>query len=186
MIGVCAVRASARLTHDDRERSANLSEEHEPVDVALAECEPNERLVIDLALGGMASRGWIEEPDDTELLELIATLRELFAKYPLCRQEFKLTGDLWHDLHAARPGEYLIGAYECYCEERWQREEAERWSCPCGETFALSGYNPKRPDFWTLGSDGLFVEQVTKCPLCTRELAKAHEDCANGQLDLGF
>jgi hypothetical protein len=176
----------ARVTNRDRERSPNVAEEQEPVDAALAECEPNERLAIDLALGGMASRGWIDEPEDTELLELIATLRKVYANHPLCQQEINLTGESWHDLHAARPAEYLLGAYERYCQERWMREEAEHWSCPCGETFALCGYDPERPDFWTLGSDDLFVEPVTKCPRCTRELPKAHQDAGQGQLALGF
>jgi hypothetical protein len=163
-----------------------LPEQHEPVDVALADCEPNERLVIELALGRMESHGWIQDPDDQEMLGLIATLRKLYADTQLCRFEVRLTGELWHDVHAARPAEYLIGAYECYCQERWQREEAERWSCPCGETLALSGYDPKRPDFWTLASDGLFGEEVKTCPRCARRLARAFADCATGQLGLGF
>lgn len=152
----------------------------------LTECEPNERVVLELALCAMEARGWIEDPDDAELEALLHALRELYAAKPLCQTSVELTGDMWHDLHAARPGEYLVRAYEGHCEERWQREETERWSCPCGETLALSGYSHSHPDFWTLTSDGLFAAQVTTCLTCRRNLAKAREDCANGQLGFGF
>ncbi len=163
-----------------------MPEHQQLVAVALAECEPNERLAIDLALDGMASRGWIDQPDDSELRDLIATLRKVYAHHPRCACRRHAPRETSGDATAARRAEYLIGAYERYCQERWMREQAEHWSCPCGETFALCGYDLKRPDFWTLGSDELFAEPVTECPRCARELAKAHEDCGNGQLALGF
>jgi hypothetical protein len=61
--------------------------------------EPNEALVIALALDHMAARGWIEEADDG----LIAHLRRLYHANPLCQIEVKFTGEVLHDALAARP-----------------------------------------------------------------------------------
>jgi DNA methylase len=144
--------------------------------------EQNERLVIELALGVMQGKGWVEEPDD----ELIQTLRRLYHDNPVCQQEVKFTGEMLHDMCAARPGEYLAAAFENECQERWEREEAERWSCPCGYTFGLYSWSPTKADFYTLTTDGLFDSGVTKCPSCARNLAKVRAEHADGQLGFAF
>lgn len=68
--------------------------------------EPNEALVIELALGVMQGKGWIEEPDG----ELVEELRALYHANPLCQAQVTFTGEILHDMVAARPGEYLAAA----------------------------------------------------------------------------
>jgi hypothetical protein len=144
--------------------------------------EPNERLVIELALLVMQGKGWIDEPDD----ELIETLRRLYHANPICQQEVTFNGDIMHDLCAGRPGEYLAAAYENERQEYWERYEAQRWSCPCGTTFGLYAWSEKRAHFYTLTDTGLFDTQVTACPRCNRNLAKARAAHADGQLGFAF
>lgn len=156
-------------------------EEHDDCTGALENCESNERLVIEIAVRVMESKGWIEEDPDDELIE---TLRRLYQANPMCQFEVKFTGDLMHDLCAGRPGEYLAVAYERECQEHWERHEAERWSCPCGHTFGLYSWSERQVHFFTLTDDGLFDEQAVKCPSCKRDLAKARAETANGQLGL--
>lgn len=144
----------------------------------------NEDIVIAIALDVMCGKGWIEdeEPDD----ELIETLKRLYHENPICQIEVKFTGDVMYDLCAGRPGEYLAAAYECEGRERWEREEAPRWSCPCGFTFGLYEWYASRTDLYTLTDDGLFDEVVTDCPRCTRNLKTVREQHADGQLGFAF
>ncbi len=144
--------------------------------------ERNEQLVIEIAISVMQGKGWIDEPDD----ELVQTLKRLYQANPACRKEVKLTGELLRDMAAGRPGEYLAAVFERECEERWEREEAERWSCPCGFTFALHTWGPYKTTFYTLTDDGLFDETASACPQCKRDLAKTREKHAHGQLGFAF
>jgi hypothetical protein len=140
--------------------------------------DANENLVVRLALGVLTGKGWIEEPDE----DLIAALRRLYDANPICQHKVTFTGDLMHDMLAARPGEYLAATWENEQQDRWERECAERWSCPCGETFGLYPFGIKRVAFYTLTSDGLFYEQVSACPSCARNLAATREEVPAGQL----
>jgi hypothetical protein len=142
----------------------------------------NETVVINIALAVMQGKGWVEEPDD----ELIATLRRLYRENPMCQATVKFTGELIHDLCAARPGEYLASAYEREREEHWERYEAPRWSCPCGVTFGLYSWSETRADFYTFTSDGLFDVPVKQCPRCNRDIARVRAEQANGQLGFAF
>jgi hypothetical protein len=149
---------------------------------ALPSPQENERLVVEIALGVMQGKGWIDEPDD----ELIETLKRLYHENPICQFEVKFTGEALHDMLASRPGEYLAAAFEREGEERWEREEAQRWSCPCGFTFGPYQWNERKVDFYTLTDDGLFNEAVAVCPSCKRSLAKVREEHADGQLGFAF
>ncbi|MGA2162937.1 MAG: hypothetical protein ABSH36_00530 [Solirubrobacteraceae bacterium] len=164
------------------QKGGDVGSEQDVAHDFLVDGEPNERLVIELALGVMRGKGWVEEPDD----ELIERLRRLYHANPICQQEVKFTGELLHDLCAARPGEYLAAAFEYECEERWERYEAERWSCPCGVTFGLYNWSHTNTAFYTLTSDGLFDSKVKECPRCSRNLAKARNEQAFGQLGFAF
>ena len=144
--------------------------------------DENKRLVIEIALSVMCGKGWIEEPDD----ELIQTLKRLYHENPPCQVEVKFTGEAWNDMLAGRPGEYLAAAFEREGEERWEREEAQRWRCPCGFTFGLYQWNERKVDFYTLTDDGLFNEAVAVCPSCKRNLAKVREEHVDGQLGFAF
>jgi hypothetical protein len=144
--------------------------------------QDNERVVIELAIRVMQLKGWIEEPDD----DLIETLKRLYDANPLCQVEVNFTGDPLCDMLACRPGEYLAAAYENDCNERWEREEAERWSCPCGFTFGLYPWSEQNVAFYTLTDSGLFDTQVNDCPGCSRNLKKTRADHANGQLGFAF
>lgn len=142
----------------------------------------NEDLVIDVALAVLEGKGWIEEPSD----ELIETLKRLYQAQPLCQIEVTYTGELLHDLIAARPGEILVAEFERKCEEHWEREQAERWSCPCGFTFGLYPFSERNVHFYTLTDDNLFDQAVTDCPCCTRNLKAVRERHADGQLGFAF
>lgn len=144
--------------------------------------QDNEWVVIELAIRVMQLKGWIEEPDD----DLIEMLKRLYDANPFCQVEVNFTGDPLHDMLACRPGEYLAAAYENDCNERWEREEAERWSCPCGFTFGLYPWSEQNVAFYTLTDDGLFDTQVNDCPGCRRNLKKTRADHANGQLGFAF
>src|SRR4051812_34977532 len=93
----------------------------------------NEDLCVEIALDVMAGKGFIdsEQVDD----ELIAELRRLYRTGPphlRVRIRFK-RDDVFHNMLAARPGEYLAGAWEFEQQMRWQRECAPRWECDhCG------------------------------------------------------
>jgi hypothetical protein len=139
--------------------------------------DTNEDLVVHLAVRVLAGKGWIEEPDD----ELVAALRRLYEQNPICQQDVRFTGELLHDVLAARPGEYLAAAWEQERRDDWERHHAERWSCPCGQTFGLYPLGERRV-FYTLADDGLFLEQVADCPSCARNLAATREQVAAGQL----
>lgn len=138
----------------------------------------NEDVVVELARGVLATKGWIEEPDEA----LVGELRRLYRANPICQVEVRFTGDAFRDMCAGRPGEYLAAAWEGEQQDRWEREEAERWSCPCGETFGLYPFGLKKTLFYTLGDNGLFGEQVSECPRCRRNLAETRETVAAGQL----
>lgn len=144
--------------------------------------EPNERLIIEHAIGVLAGKGLIDEADQ----DLIDALRRIYHTHPFYRQEVKLTGEIIHDLCALRPAEYLAGAYEREREEHWERHEAERWSCPCGVTFGLYSWSAKHAHFYTLTDTGTFDSLVTTCPRCNRKLDKARAEHANGQLGFAF
>jgi ribosomal protein S27AE len=77
---------------------------------------------------------------------------------------------------AARAGEYLVAACEQERQGHWERHHAERWACPCGETFGLYALSERRVAFYTLADDGSFLEQATDRPTCGRDLAAARED----------
>ena len=87
---------------------------------------------------------------------------------------------------AGRPGEYLAAAWEYEQQESWEREGAERWSCPCGHSFGLYPLYGEYVAFYTLAEDGTFREQVSECPRCQRGLAKTRSGsscehrCAGG------
>jgi hypothetical protein len=138
----------------------------------------NEDLVVDVAVGVVLGKGWIEEPDE----ELVAALRRLYRANPICQQPVEFTGELLHDMLAGRPGEYLAAAWEQEQQNRWEREQAERWSCPCGQTFGLYPFTSERVAFYTLAADGLFLEHVSDCPRCQRDLAKTRAEVPTGQL----
>jgi hypothetical protein len=106
---------------------------------------------VEIAVSQMEGKGWIEEPDD----ELIDTLKRLYHENPPCQSTVQFNGEILHDMAAARPGEYLAAAFENECQERREREEAERWSCPCGFTFGLYVWSEKRANFYTLTDTGL-------------------------------
>jgi len=140
--------------------------------------DTNEDLVVRLAVGVLAGKGWVEEPDD----ELIAALRRLYRATPICQQPVSFTGEPLHDMLAARPGEYLAAAWEQEQQDHWERHHAERWGCPCGKTFGIYPFSDRRVLFYTLAADGLFAEQATGCPSCGRDLAATREDVPAGQL----
>jgi ribosomal protein S27AE len=140
--------------------------------------DTNEELVVRLAVGVLAGKGRIEEPDDG----LVAALRRLYKANPICQQQVRFTGELLHDMLAARPGEYLAAAWEQEQQDHWERHHAERWSCPCGEMFGLYPFSDRRVSFYTLADDRLFVEQATDCPGCGRDLAATRKDVPAGQL----
>jgi hypothetical protein len=140
--------------------------------------DTNEGLVVRLAVGVLVGKGWIEEPDD----ELVAALRRLYRTNPICQQEVRFTGELLHDMLAARPGEYLAAAWEQERQDEWERHHAERWSCPCGQTFGLYPHSDRGVALYTLADDGLFLEEVADCPSCARRLAATREQVAEGQL----
>jgi ribosomal protein S27AE len=145
----------------------------------------NEETVINIALNVMCGKGWLDheiEPPD----ELLKILKRLYRENPLCQIEVKFTGDVIHDMCAGRPGEMLAAAYECEGQEHWEREEAPRWSCPCGYLFGLYEWHGSKTDFYTLTEDGLFDQKATDCPRCKRNLANVREDYADGQLGFAF
>ena len=149
---------------------------------AAEEGASNERLVIGIAVNVLQGKGWIDEPDDA----LLDALGRLYRANPSCRVPVRFTAEILHDLVAARPGEFLAGAYEQECQERWEREEAERWSCPCGQTFGLLRWGWAKTDSYTLTEEGLFDVQVVCCPRCKRNLQKVREQHADGQLGFAF
>lgn len=92
----------------------------------------NEERVIDLAIGLMDGRGWLDGEHVSD--ELLATLRRLYHAHPVCQITVTFTGDPWHDAHAARPAQYLVAALEAEWHEQWERE-LPTWTCACGSTF---------------------------------------------------
>jgi ribosomal protein S27AE len=164
------------------EHPSDEDNDPDPLDILDALQDDNERVVIEIAVSHMVGKGWIEEPDAA----LIGTLSRLYSTDALCQIEVKFTDDIWHNMHAARPGEQLVCLYENECREQWEREEAERWSCPCGSTFGIYPWFGAKVSFYTLAEDGLFDSQVEQCPRCTRNLAKARADHTHGQLGFAF
>lgn len=142
----------------------------------------NEQLVVEVAVAILQSKGWIEGPSD----ELIDALKRHYHANPQCQIEISYRGEIPRDLMQGRPGEVLIASFEQECEEHWEREEAERWSCPCGVTFALYPFGERTVHFYTLTADGLFDRAVTDCPRCKRALARVREKHADGQLGFAF
>ena len=70
---------------------------------------PNEDLVVAIAVDVLAAKRWLEDAPDEELL---ADLRRLYHTNPVCQLEVRYTGELLHDMLASRPGEYLAAAYD--------------------------------------------------------------------------
>jgi hypothetical protein len=133
--------------------------------------DPIERAVIEAALEFMVMKGSIEEPD----AELIGQLQDLYAANSSLHIEMHFTGDVLHDAAQARPGRELAALYERQQQDRWEREQAERWACACGFTFGLYPWSDRSVNFYTL-NDGLFHNQVQKCPRCKRDLAKLRSE----------
>jgi ribosomal protein S27AE len=119
----------------------------------------------------MVMKGSIEEPD----AELIGQLQDLYAANSSLHIEMHFTGDVLHDAAQARPGRELAALYERQQQDRWEREQAERWACACGFTFGLYPWSDRSVNFYTL-NDGLFHNQVQKCPRCKRDLAKLRSE----------
>jgi hypothetical protein len=152
-------------------------------DSSAAEPAPsNEQVVVEVAIAVLEGKGWIEEPSD----ELIDKLKRLYHANPDCQTQVKYTGEILHDLLAGRPGEILAASFEQECEEHWEREDAERWSCPCGVVFGLYPFSGRTVHFYTLADDGLFDQAVTDCPRCNRNLKVVREQHADGQLGFAF
>jgi hypothetical protein len=165
--------------------------EEEPTD--------NEELVIGIALNVMAGKGWIY--DETVDEELIETLRRLYRENPLCQVKVQFTGELMHDLMAARPGEYLASAYEVECQERWERG-LPVWACDCGAEYKITpdpwGAAKRNDCFYRIASDGTLDKLVgstrgrgvsvearnTACPDCGREFVRTLARQADPQLSL--
>jgi len=143
--------------------------------------DPIERPVIEVTLDHMVMKGWIEEPDP----DLVGELRDLYAANPSVHKAMRFTGDVLHDSAQARPGQELAALYEQKHQERWEREEAERWDCACGFKFGLYPWSSSQVSFYTLREDGLFDTQVNKCPRCDRDLAKLRAE-RPGQLGFAF
>jgi hypothetical protein len=162
--------------------TTNKGGHHPCEDTEQEEPHDNEWVVVTLAIHMMQNKGWIDEPDD----ELFATLQRLYHEHPVCQVEVKFTGEVLHDMLAMRPGEFLLAAYEAEYQARWEREQAERWSCPCGITFGLYVWSDTHVAFYTLTDTGQFDRQAVTCPCCSRNLAKARAESANGQLGFAF
>ncbi len=154
----------------------------------------NEEMVVAIALDVLAGKGFIaEEPDD----ELVAALRRLYAAPPVCQLEVQFTGEVLHDMLAARPGQYLAGFYEQERQEAWERT-VPTWTCDCGQAFkVLPGESPGRPDdsFYRIVENGLLGQLVgtsrgtgithnKACPDCRREFAMTLKRHADPQLRL--
>jgi hypothetical protein len=143
-------------------------------------CEPpnpGAAIAIRLALAVLAGKQAIEEVDDP----LIVTLKALYDEDPFCRVPVDSTGKALPGALDHRPGEYLAAAYIQHQQERWERDSAQRWSCPCGVTFALFIRS-----FYTLTADGLFAGEVSLCPGCGRDLANVRATVVYGQLGFAF
>jgi SAM-dependent methyltransferase len=173
---------TATTNPGQRKGDAALHTDPDPIDMLDALEDENERTVIEIAVSNLVSKGCIDEPD----AELIDTLRRLHAADALCQTEVTFTGDPVQNMHAAYPGEHLAGLYEDECRERWEREEAERWSCPCGFTFGLYPWHGEKVSYYTLAQSGVFDRQVEECPRCTRNLEKARAELTQGQLGFTF
>jgi hypothetical protein len=154
----------------------------------------NEEIVVAIALDVLAGKGWFaEEPDD----ELVAELRRLYGAHPVCQLEVQFTGEVLHDMLAARPGEYLAGFYEQERQEAWERT-VPTWTCDCGQAFkVLPDGTPGRPDdrFYRIVEDGLLgqlagtirgtgISHNKACPDCRREFAMTLKLHADPQLRL--
>lgn len=140
----------------------------------------NKEIVVSIAVAVLQGKGIIEEPED----DVLSALERLYEQHPAFQVEVKFTDDQFTNLLESRPGEYLAGAYEQELEEYWQRHEAPRWSCPCGVTFGLIMWWPKKATFYTLTKDGLFDQEAKECPNCARKLTDARKHSENPQLSL--
>jgi hypothetical protein len=150
----------------------STEQDADPLDPLDRLADPTELAVIETALEFMVMKGWIEEPD----ADLIGQLQDLYAATPSLHIEMHFTGDVLHDAAQARPGEALAALYERQQQDRWEREQAERWACACGFTFGLYPWSDRSVNFYTLTDDGLFHNQVQKCPRCERDLAKLRSE----------
>lgn len=99
----------------------------------------NEDLVVELALNYMCARGWIDPECVDDQLE--QALRRLYRAdetgFIRTRQPIKFTGEVLHDLCAARPGECLAHAWECEQIEAYERA-LPVWRCDCGSEFKVA------------------------------------------------
>jgi hypothetical protein len=154
----------------------------------------NEEVVVAIALDVLAGKGWLaEEPDD----ELVAELRRLYGAHPVCQLPVEFTGEVLHDMLAARPGQYLAGFYEQERQEAWERT-VPTWTCDCGQAFkVLPGGDVGRPNdcFYRIVEDGLLgqlagtirgtgITHNKACPDCHREFAATLKRHADPQLRL--
>jgi hypothetical protein len=143
----------------------------------------NEQIVVGIALNVLAGKGWIEEEPSEELVD---ALRRLYRETPRCQVAIEFTGEILHDLLAARPGEELAAAWEGEQQDEWERHHAPRWQCPCGEAYGLYEFWANRVAFYTLTDDGLFWEPVSECGSCGRDLAETRAKVGEGQLGFAF
>jgi len=157
-------------------------EDPDPWDM-LAEFDSKKQNVIECALSHMTSRGWL---DDEPGAELLGDLARLYDETPEVQKDIVYNGDVLHDLAASRPWEHLALLVEDEYREQWEREEAERWSCPCGHPFGVYSWSSTLCHYYTLAEDGTFDEHVEKCPTCSRTLAKVRAELAEGQLGFAF
>jgi hypothetical protein len=160
----------------------------------------NEELVVGIALDVMAGKGWID--GDTIDDDLVEALRRLYRANPICQVKVEFTGELMHDMLAARPGEYLAAAYELECQERWERE-LPVWACDCGAQYKVTPdwYSAKPNNcFYRVAEDGTLGDLVGStrgrgiseaarnmvCPACGGEFARTLARQADPQLSLGI
>lgn len=143
----------------------------------------NEERAIDLAIGVMEARDWLDGEHVSN--ELLATLRRLYRANPLCQIPVEFTGDAWLEAIALRPAQELVAALEAEWQDEW--DEWERalptWTCACGSTFKQSesqGHTVlHRIDsrllgavVGSVGARGYGGERNGRCPDCRRDFAE--------------
>jgi hypothetical protein len=153
----------------------------------------NEDVVVHLAIDVLIGKGSIEPEcvDD----ELLTTLRRLYHENPICQTKVEFTDDLWHNMYAARPGEYLAAALHLEWQLEWERA-CPIWTCACGSEFKVGEHWPPRKHLYRI-ADGMFGELVGSvdgkghgeernrdCPDCGRAFAETIARREDPQLGL--